>query len=69
MSNYPGKIAVFGIGLILLLSIINSELLKKEFSFTYYVVLILILYSSILYLNRFLKTIGEIKNGEQSIGK
>jgi len=64
MSNYPGKAAVFGIGLILLLSIINSELLNSEIRYLYYVVLVLIIYSSILYLNRFFKTIGDIKNGK-----
>jgi len=69
MSNYPGKIAVVSIGLILLLSVIKIELLKNEFSFIYYITLGLILYSSILYFNRFTKTIGENKNAEPGTTK
>jgi CDP-diacylglycerol--glycerol-3-phosphate 3-phosphatidyltransferase len=64
MSNYPGKLAVFSIGLILLLSVINSELLNNQFSFTYYIVICLIFYSSILYFKRFIKITGENRNGE-----
>ena len=63
MSNYPGKLAALCIGLILLLSIINHELLNKQLSFIYIVTIGLILYSSILYFKRFIKTIGETKNG------
>jgi len=79
MSNYPGKIAVLSIGLILLLSVINHELLNKQLSFIYIVVTIgfilyiisvgFILYSSILYFNRFIKTIGETKNGKPGTAK
>lgn len=69
MSNYPGKIAVFSIGLILLLSVINHELLNKYLSFIYIITISLILYSSILYFNRFIKTIGETKNGKPGITK
>ena len=64
MSNYPGKMAVFIIGLILLLTVINYELLTEKFSFVYYVAILMIIYSSILYFNRFLKTIGETKNAK-----
>lgn len=64
MSNYPGKMAVFIIGLILLLTVINYELLTDKFSFVYYVAILMIIYSSILYFNRFLKTIGETKNAK-----
>jgi len=60
MSNYPGKIAVLGIGIILLLTIINGEnyeLLFNIVSLLYYIVTILILYSSLLYFLRFLETL------------
>jgi cardiolipin synthase len=66
MSNYPGKIAVFGIGLILLLTIINGEnyeLLFYVVSLLYYIVTVLILYSSLLYFLRFLETIRRTSNG------
>ena len=64
MSNNPGRLAALFIGLILLLSIINHELLNKQLSFIYIITIGLILYSSILYLKRFIKTIGETKNGK-----
>ena len=64
MSNYPGKLAVFSIGLILLFSIINSELLLKINSFLYYISTTLILFSSYLYLIRFFKIIGEKNHGK-----
>jgi cardiolipin synthase len=59
MSNFPGKIAVFSIALILLISIINRELLNNDLWFLYIMSVLLIIYSLITYLNRFLKTIGE----------
>ena len=62
MSNYPGKIAALSIGIILLFSAINNELLKTINSYLYYVSVILILYSSYLYYSRYKKTIGEQKN-------
>lgn len=65
MSNYPGKIAVLGIGLILLLTIINGknyELLFNIVSLLYYLVTVLILYSSLLYFLRFLETLRRTSN-------
>lgn len=59
MSNMPGKIAVFGIGLVILLTIIKYELLNPYLSFLYYIVTILIVYSSSLYFFRYKQTIGE----------
>ncbi|MBL7128050.1 MAG: CDP-alcohol phosphatidyltransferase family protein [Ignavibacteria bacterium] len=64
MSNYPGKLAVFSIGLILLFAIINSELLSEINSFLYYISTTLILFSSYLYLIRFFKIIGEKNHGK-----
>lgn len=54
MSNYPGKIAVFTIGLALTISIFkDTELLRNISSLLYYISTILIVYSSILYFKRF----------------
>jgi CDP-diacylglycerol--glycerol-3-phosphate 3-phosphatidyltransferase len=54
MSNYPGKIAVFTIGLALAFSIFkDTELLMFICSLLYYVSTILIVYSSYLYYKRF----------------
>jgi CDP-diacylglycerol--glycerol-3-phosphate 3-phosphatidyltransferase len=64
MSNYPGKIAVLIIGIILLISVINnnnSELLNNIGSLLYCISLLLIIYSSLIYFIRFKKNIGEIK--------
>ena len=66
MSNYPGKIAVFSIGLFILLTIINTEAAKFINSFLIYISLLLILYSSYLYFYRFTKTIGG-KNGKREL--
>jgi cardiolipin synthase (CMP-forming) len=66
MSNYPGKIAVLSIGLIILLCVINddnSELLKKTISYLYYISVILIIYSLYLYYKRFSKSLGDTSNG------
>jgi CDP-diacylglycerol--glycerol-3-phosphate 3-phosphatidyltransferase len=62
MSNYPGKIAVFSIGIIILLTVFNNgsyELLQKVISYLYYISVILIIYSLYLYLMRFYKSIGD----------
>ena len=62
MSNYPGKIAVFSIGIIILLTVFNTgsyELLQKVISYLYYISVILIIYSLYLYLMRFYKSIGD----------
>ena len=62
MSNYPGKAAVFSIGVIILLTVFNwesYELLQKVISYLYYISVILIIYSLYLYLMRFYKTIGD----------
>lgn len=59
MSNVPGKVTVLAIGIILLLTVINYELFAVFISYFYYIVLILILYSTVLYYIRFKKTIGE----------
>jgi cardiolipin synthase (CMP-forming) len=57
MSNYPGKIAVFTIGLALVFSIFkDAELLRNISSLLYYVSTILIVYSSFLYYKRFKQT-------------
>jgi cardiolipin synthase (CMP-forming) len=57
MSNYPGKVAVFTIGLALTFSIFQTtELLRLVSSLLYYVSTILIIYSSFLYLKRFKQT-------------
>jgi len=58
MSNFPGKIAVFTIGLILLFSIINSPVLKEVNNYLYFISIALILYSSGLYFIRFKETIS-----------
>lgn len=62
MSNYPGKAAVFSIGIIILLTVFNTgscELLQKVISYLYYISVILIIYSLYLYLMRFYKSIGD----------
>jgi len=64
MSNYPGKLAVFSIGLILLFSVFNNELLSNINSFLYYISTTLILFSSYLYLIRFIKIKGEKNHGK-----
>lgn len=54
MSNYPGKIAVFTIGLALAFSIFkDTELLSFISSLLYYISTLLIIYSSYLYYKRF----------------
>ncbi len=58
MSNFPGKIAVFSIGLILLFSIIDSPILKEINNYLYFISIALILYSSGLYFIRFRETIS-----------
>lgn len=68
MSNIPGKLAVFSIGLILLLLVFNYsniELLQKVISYLYYISVILIIYSLYLYFTRFYKIIGEKQNGNK----
>lgn len=62
MSNYPGKIAVLSIGIVLLISIINNnneKLLNNISSLIYSISLLLIVYSSIIYFIRFKQNIGE----------
>ncbi len=58
MSNFPGKIAVFSIGLIILFAIINNPMLLKINSYLYFISLGLIFYSSVLYFKRFKETIN-----------
>lgn len=53
MSNYPGKVAVFSIGVIILFSIINNPILKEINNYLYFISLALIIYSSVLYFFRF----------------
>lgn len=53
MSNYPGKIAVFFIGVVLLFSIINSPALIVINSYLFIICILLIIYSSYLYYKRF----------------
>jgi CDP-diacylglycerol--glycerol-3-phosphate 3-phosphatidyltransferase len=57
MSNYPGKIAVFSIGLIILFAVINSPVLKEISKYLYFISLALIFYSSYLYFKRFRETV------------
>ncbi len=68
MSNYPGKMAVFSIGIVLLLTVFNYnnfELLQKVISYLYYISVILIIYSLYLYFTRFYKITGEKNNGSK----
>ncbi len=58
MSNYPGKIAVFSIGLIILFAVINNPLLNEISSYLYFISLVLIFYSSYLYFKRFRETVN-----------
>lgn len=53
MSNFPGKMAVLSIGIIILFSIVNIPVLKDLVNFLYVLSLLLIIYSSVLYLVRF----------------
>lgn len=57
MSNVPGKLAVFSIGLIILFSIIDSAFLKRINDYLYFISLALIAYSSYLYFLRFNETV------------
>ena len=59
MSNYPGKIAVFSIGLVILFSIIDSPVLHEINNYLYFICLALILYSSLLYFKRFQNSVKE----------
>lgn len=59
MSNMPGKLAVFSIGLVLLLAIINNPSAKQLMEYLYFVSIALIFYSSYLYFERFRKSIDE----------
>lgn len=61
MSNYPGKIAVFSIGIIILFAVINNAYLLRLNSYLYFVSLVLIFYSSYLYFKRFKESL-DIKN-------
>lgn len=58
MSNYPGKIAVFNIGLILLFAIIGNSFFLKLNDYLYVICLSLIIYSSVLYFRRFKETVN-----------
>lgn len=62
MSNYAGKITALLIGIILLLSMINDELLTQINSYLKYAAILLIVYTLIVYFKRFLKTIGDKQN-------
>jgi len=57
MSNIPGKLAVFTIGLVLLLAIVNTGLSRDIMTYMIFVSLALIIYSSYLYFVRFRKAI------------
>lgn len=63
MSNFPGKLAVFSIGVIILFAIINKPAIKEFSNYLYFISLALIIYSSILYFKRFRDIIS--KNNEQ----
>lgn len=57
MSNYPGKIAVFSIGLILLFAITDNLFLLKLNKYLYVISISLIIYSTVLYFRRFMETV------------
>jgi len=57
MSNIPGKLAVFTIGLVLLLAIVNTGLSRDIMTYMIFISLALIIYSSYLYFIRFRKAI------------
>ena len=59
MSNFPGKAAVFSIGIVILFSIIDSPVLKSINIYLYFVSLALIFYSSYLYFKRFKENAGK----------
>ena len=59
MSNFPGKVAVFSIGLIILFAIINSPVLIEINNYLYIISLALIFYSSFLYFRRFKETVSK----------
>lgn len=65
MSNFPGKAAVFFIGLVLLFTIVNTPQLSEINSYMYYICILLIMYSSYLYYKRFRETIkkNDSRNG------
>lgn len=58
MSNYPGKAAVFSIGVVILFSLTGNSFLTKVNAYMYYVCVLLIIYSSVLYLKRFRETLN-----------
>lgn len=58
MSNFPGKTAVFSIGVVILFSIIDSPVLKSINNYLYFVSIALIFYSSYLYFKRFKENAG-----------
>lgn len=58
MSNYPGKAAVFSIGLVILFTLIDSDKLTSIIYILYFVSIALILYSSFLYFKRYLEAIN-----------
>ena len=57
MSNYPGKAAVFSIGLVILITLIDSPALSMLNNLLYFVSIALILYSSYLYFRRYLEAV------------
>ncbi len=59
MSNYPGKAAVFSIGLVILFTLIDSDKLTSIIYILYFVSIALILYSSFLYFKRYLEAIND----------
>ncbi len=62
MSNYPGKAAVFSIGLVILFTLIDSDNLTSLIYILYFVSIALILYSSFLYFKRYLEAMhGKVR--------
>jgi cardiolipin synthase (CMP-forming) len=61
MSNFPGKLAVFSIGIIILFTIINNSVLREIINYLYFISIALIIYSSYLYFKRFRETISTRK--------
>jgi len=57
MSNFPGKAAVFSIGLVILFTLIDNPALSMLTNTLYFVSIVLILYSSYLYFRRYLEAV------------
>lgn len=59
MSNYPGKLAVFSIGIVIMASLIDSDLARISLPYLYAVSLALITISSALYFKRYMEAVKQ----------